>query len=464
MISFSSIETETIFSNLNLPRMKKILPLLLFTLAAITLKAQDSNTQFSLKQAIDFALTNQPNVKNAILDEAIARKKVNETIGIGTPQIEGSADVNKFIEIPTSFVPAEFFGGKAGEFAPVRFGTNYTSSLGLSASQLLFDGSYLVGLQASRTYMELSRKSTIQTKTETSINVSKAYYGVLVYDSRLEIIQANIDRLQKLKNDTKALFDNGFAEKIDVDRVELSYNNLLIEKEKIIRYRTLSYALLKFQMGYNQSQPISLTDKLDESVLQNVNTPDSVDVNKRPEFGIVSVQRKLQELDMKRYKSTFLPSLVAFGNVSANANRNEFDIFDTSQRWYPTAIVGLKLSVPIWDGMQKSARVSQAKLSLEKVDNSIALLKSSFALEYESARSTYQNNMSTLVTVKKNRELATEIARISKVKYDNGVGSSLELVDAESSMKEADANYFSTLYDAIISKIDLEKALGTTTN
>jgi len=344
----------------------------------------------------------------------------------------------------------------------VKFGQPYTASAGVTATQLLFDGSYLVGLQASRTYRELSKKATAQTKTETAINVSKAYYGALVSDARLEIIQANIDRVTKLFSDTKALNQNGLVEKIDVDRIELSLNNLKVEKEKITRFKDLSYALLKFQMGFDPHQPITLSDKLDESVLQNVVIADSVDASKRPEFALATVQRKLQELDLKRYKSTYYPSLVAFGSASYNASRNEFNIFNTDYKWYPTVVAGLKLSIPIWDGLQKQAKISQARLSLEKVDNSISLLKNSFALEYESARSNYENNLSSLKTVKKNQELATEISRVSKIKYDNGVGSSLELVDAESSVKEADANYFNTLYDAIISKIDLEKTLGTT--
>lgn len=442
--------------------MKKILTLCIFLQSILALQAQDSNNSFSLKQSIDFALINQQKVKNALLDEKIAQRKVDELVGVGTPQITGSADINKFIELPTSFIPAQFFGGNPGEYMGVKFGQNYTASAGVTASQLLFDGSYLVGLQASRTYRELSRKATAQTKTETAISVSKAYYGALVSDARLEIIQANIDRVTKLYSDTKALNQNGLVEKIDVDRIELSLNNLKVEKEKIMRFKDLSYALLKFQMGFDSHQSITLSDKLDESVLQNIVVADSVDATKRPEFALASVQRNLQELDLKRYKSTYYPSLVAFGSASYNASRNEFTIFDSQYKWYPTVVAGLKLTIPIWDGLQKQARISQARLSLKKVDNSIALLKNSFSLEYESSKSSFENSLSSLKIVKKNQELAAEISRVSKIKYDNGVGSSLELVDAESSVKEADANYFNTLYDAIISKIDLQKTLGAT--
>jgi len=443
--------------------MKKIL-LLLVAFAGITqVHAQDANSSFSLKQAIEFAMSNQPNVKNAQLDEAIAKNKVDEIIGIGTPQINASADLNKFIDIPTSFVPAEFFGGKAGEYFGVQFGQPYTASAGITATQLLFDGSYLVGIQATKTYMDLSRKATIQTKTETAVNVSKAYYGALVADARLLIIDANIERVTKLYNDTKVLNDNGLVEKIDVDRLELSLNNLKVEKEKVERFKLLSYALLKFQMGFANSKALTLTDKLNESILLVTNLTDSIDYTKRPEFGVVNIQRQLQALDLKRMKAGYLPTLVAFGSASTNASRNDFNIFNTAYRWYPTVIAGLKLNVPIWDGLQRHSQIAQSKLTLQKVDNAMELMKNGFALDYENAKTSYENNLSSLKIVKKNQDLAKEISRVSKIKYDSGVGSSLELIDAESSVKEADANYFNTLYETIISKIDLDKSTGTIT-
>ncbi len=438
--------------------MKKLLTLCLYSMVAMTAKAQDNI--FSLKQAIDYALTNHSSVKNALLEEEIAGKKINELIGVGTPQINGSAELNDFLDIPVSFVPGEFFDGEPGSFFPVQFGQQYTASAGVSITQLLFDGSYLVGLQASRTYRELSHKQIKQTRTETAVNVSKAYYGALVSDARMEIIVANIERVQKLLNDTRALYQNGFVEKIDVDRIELTYNNLMVEKEKIIRFKNISYTLLKFQMSYPAKQEIHLSDKLEEIVLNGGALPDSVNVNNRPEYEVMAVNKRLQELDVKRYNSMYLPSLVAYGNFSYNNARNTFDIFESGLKWFPTSIIGLKLSVPLWDGLQKSSKVSQAKLTLQKVENAMELMRNSYQLELESALSNFQNYSSSLVIVKKNKELANDIARTAKIKYDNGVGSSLELVDAESSLKEADANYFSTLYETIIARIDLDKASG----
>lgn len=442
--------------------MKKRLIFCLLLLITGIVSAQDNASKYSLKQALDFAFQNQGDLKNALLDEKIAHQKVNEIEGLGTPQISGNAEIDDFLQIPTTFIPAQFFGGEPGTFAPVKFGLQYTAAVGATATQLLFDGSYLIGLKATKAYQDLSRKQTHQTKTDLAVKVSKAYYAVLVMDARMAIIDANIERLNKLLNDTRALNKNGFAEKIDADRVELAYNNLLVEKEKITRFKELSYALLKFQMGLKPNDSIELTDKLADFPWQDKETLiDSADVTKRPEYGLMQAQQRLQELDLKRYKSEYLPSLVGFGSLSENASRSEFNIFNTSYRWYPTAIIGLKLSVPIWDGLQKSSRVNQSKLLLEKVNNSMDMLKNGLQLDYINARSTYKNNVSSLETMVKNRELSEEIARVSKIKYDNGVGSSLELVEAETSKREADANYFNTLYDTIISKIDLDKSTGT---
>lgn len=438
--------------------MKQLLTLMVGLICLQTTLAQENS--FSLMQAVDYTLANQAQVKNALLEEELSRKKVNEIVGLGTPQIEANAELNNFLDIPVSFVPGEFFGGEPGTFFPVQFGQQYSASAGISVSQLLFDGSYLVGLQASRTYQELSRKQSKQTRTDAAVNVTKAYYGALVSDARLEIIEANILRVNKLLSDTRALNEAGFVEKIDVDRLELTSNNLKVEKDKLLRFKAISYALLKYQMNFPMEKEITLTDKLSENVLEGAQLPDSVNFSTRPEMDVLNVSRQLQELDLKRYKSTYFPSLVAFGAFSYNNARSEFDFLD-NLKWFPTSIIGAKLTVPIWDGLQKSARIAQARIKLQQVDNSIEFAKNSFRLELNTAKANFQNNNSSLAIVKKNRTLAEDIARSAKIKYDNGVGSSLELVDAESSLREAEANYYSTLYETIIARIDLDKASGT---
>lgn len=441
------------------PLINRILVLLLLQAATTATFAQQSS--FTLEDAIRYALEKHANVKNAMLDERIAERRVDELTGAGTPQIRFNSEVNNFIDIPVSFVPGEFFGAEPGVYIPVQFGQQYSMSGGFTFSQLLFDGSYLVGLQAARTYRELSLKKTKQTRTEVAVNVTKAYYGALVSDARLDIIEANLQRVEKLLNETRALNKAGFVEKVDVDRMELTYNNLLVEKEKVMNFKALSYLLLKYNMSYPYQDQIVLAERLEEIAKKKTTVPDKVNLDNRPEYEVLTVSRKMQELDVKLSKSGQMPNLVAFGTFSYNNARNQFDFFTGGLRWFPTTLIGAKLSLPIWTGLQNKSKVSQSRLTLEKIDNALDLMRNSFQLELDQAKTNYRNNLLSLDFVRKNRELAKEISRVAKTKYDNGLGSSLEMVNAESDVREADANFFNVLYDTLISQIELERISGS---
>ena len=425
-------------------------------------RAQDAAPMsFTSQQAIEYAVKNNVNIINADLETEISQARVNELIGVGLPQIKGNIDLNDFLEIPTQFVPAEFFDGEPGTYAPVKFGQQYTASAGITATQLLFDGSYIVGLQASKTYVELSRKTSTQTKIEVAANVNKAYYFVLVAEERLKQLNNDLERLAKLKDDTKALFDNGFVEKIDYDRVELSYNLVENSRNQTIRLVNNSYNILKFQMGLNQKTTITLTEKIaDVSVTATPVEKDSVTVGNRIEYSILETQYKLAGLDLKRYNATRLPSIGLFGNFSTNASRDEFNFIDSDYKWYPTSIIGASLSIPIFTGLIINSQAKQARLKQTQVKNSFYLLEQNINLEYENAKIMLQNNILKLEMQEKNRDLAREITRVSKIKYDQGVGSNLEVIDAEASLREAETGYYTSLLETIISKIDLDKATG----
>jgi len=227
--------------------------------SAFAQQAKDTtNYAFSLQQSIDYALQHQSSIINSQYDEQIADQKVKEIRGIGLPQINGDLDAKDFLEIPTQLIPGEFFGGPPGTFVGLKFGTKYNATGEIDASQIVFDGSYLVGLQAAKVYKELSTINTQRTKIDVAEAVTKAYYSVLVSQEQLKLITANIDRLESLQKETKVMFDNGFAEQIDLDRITVTYNNTLVEKEKTDRLIQLSYGLLKYQMGMNQNQQLSL--------------------------------------------------------------------------------------------------------------------------------------------------------------------------------------------------------------
>jgi len=457
----------------------------LTALAVATLSAGEGFAQtardtgkysFSLQQAIDFAMKTQLQVQNANYDEQIASAKVKETVGIGLPQISGSFDVKDFIDIPTTVLPdfitpsiigvnQQYFGlhplmlPVAGDGMPVKFGTQYNAAAGISASQLLFSSDYLVGLQATKTYLELTRKATQRTRIDVSVAVTKAYYSVLINNERMKTMDANIERIKKLMEDTKALNENGFVEKIDLDRITVTYNNLLVEKEKLNRLIGLGLTLLKFQVGMDQSATLALTDKLEGVKFQPELSTDKFDYGKRIEYSLLETQKSIAQLQVKQNKMSYLPNAVLYGSLSENAYRSQFDIF-ANKPWYPTVVVGGTINVPIFDGLQKNYRIQQAKVNLLKSDNNLKSVQQAIDMDRASAQINLQNASSTLDSQKKNIELAEEVYKVSKIKYDQGVGSNLEVVTAETALKEAQTNYFSALYDAIISKVDYDKANG----
>jgi outer membrane protein len=442
--------------------MKKLLTGLIILVSAVAqAQTKDSTYNFSVKDAVAFALQNQNEVLNASLQADIAVSKVRETVGIGLPQMSASFDVKDFEEIPTSLIPAEFFGGEPGTYAAIQFGTRWNATAGISASQILFDPSYIVGVQASKTYRELSEKNLARTKIETAVTVTKAYYLILLLKERQKVIDANISRMEKLFNDTKALYQNGFVEKIDLDRVTVAYNNVNSEKDKFKRMTEMSERNLKFQVGLPESATVVITDSLDAEAIKNLNVDaGNPDVSKRIEYSILKTQEQLQEFNLKRYKGQYLPSLIAYGSLTTSAQRTEFNIFKSGYRWYPTGVIGATLSLNIFDGLQKENRIRQEKLNLRIINNNLNNFNNAVTLEVTSARSALLDALSSLRTQDENLQLANSVSRTTKLKYDQGVGSNLEVMEAETSLKESQGNYFNALYDAVLAKINLEKALG----
>jgi len=420
---------------------------------------QGSNAM-SLQQCIDYAMTNQPKVQNAVIDEEIANVKRHEVRASGLPQVSGSLDVKDFIELPTSLIPAEFFGGPPGTFLGVKFGTRFNTTLGLDASQLLFSSDFLIALEASKTYMELSQKAIQRTKIDVTVAVAKAYYSVLVSNERMNLVNANVDRLKKLMDDTKALNDNGFVEKIDLDRVTVAYNNLLVEKDKIQRLVDLGNALLKFQMGMDQATVITLSDKLADVSFTVTASTDKFDYTKRVEYSLFQTQTHLAEFQLQKDKLSYLPNLALFGSWNYSAYGNDWKPFDPKTNWYPMALIGVHMGVPIFNGGMKHYKIQESKLSLLKAQNDLKYMQQGIDVELSSSRTMLQNASVTLETQKKNIELAENIYKTAKLKYEQGVGSNLEVLNAETALKEAQTNYFGALYDAVIAKIDYDKANG----
>ena len=406
---------------------------------------------FTLADCIKYAYEHQDSVKNAALDVKSADYKVKETIGIGLPQVSGAVSFQDYLKIPTIILNGSSFS----------IYQKYTNTFGANVSQILFDGSYLVGLQASKTYKELSQRSFTRSKIQTNVTVTKAYYQVLVSGEQIKLLDANIKQLKQQLDETTKENEQGFVEKIDVDRLTVSYNNLVTTRDNVARALVLNVQLLKFQMGMPIDAEFNLTDKLEDVKLDQGVAEVSVDTSfykNRIEYNLLETSAKLNELQVKLKKVAFLPSLVATGNTSATLQNNNIgNLYDAN---YPSTFVGLTLSIPIFNGFQRHYQLKESQIALEKSRNDLYNLKNGLGLQASQARIVYANSIASLNNQKKNQALAEDVLRVTKIKYQQGVGSSIEVTQAQTEVETADNNYIQALYDALISKVNLDQAYG----
>ncbi|RFZ84630.1 TolC family protein [Mucilaginibacter terrenus] len=445
--------------------MKRILLIISCVAAGFTARAQTQQTphtfNFSVQEAVDYALSHKDTAINAGLDVKSADYRVKEIIGQGFPQISGAATFQDYLKVPTTLLPGEFFGQPAGTFIPVKFGVKYQSNLALTLSQLLFDPSYIIGLQGRKTYKELYERSYQNTRIDITAKVTKAYYQVLVSNEQVKLLDANIAQLSEQVKQTTAQNKQGFVEKIDVDRISVQYNNLVTTRENTLRLLALNYQLLKFQLGMSADDVLTLRDDLTSVPLeQNVaeTVTDSTFYKNRIEYKLSESNLKLTEFDLKRQKAQFLPTLSANASYASSYQNNSFgNLYSTS---FPSSYIGLTLNVPIFSGFQRTNRVKQAAIVVEKNRNLLNGLKNGLTLQAESARIMYFNSIQSLNNQKRNQDLAREVLRVSKIKYQQGVGSSIEVTQAQTALETADNQYIQSLYDALVSRVDLNRAYG----
>ncbi|WP_333819307.1 TolC family protein [Ohtaekwangia sp.] len=475
--------------------MKRFYQIVLFSLAVplwVNAQSVDSTSSFTLDQCIKYALENTVNVKNARIDAQISEAKVKETRGIGLPQISGSVALQHNQKLPrffSTYQTAQGFSGVDENGNPNLdvpgvqptdivasqnfFQLKSSGNASVTINQLLFNSSYLVGLKAASTYKELSYKTEEQTQIQVVEAVTKAYYAVLINNERIILFDNNIARVDSLLRSTTALNKNGFAEEIDVDRTKVTLNNLKAERLKFLNMQNLSLSLLKFQMNYPMDKPLAVegtlkTLQVDEDLFNEYQQ--NWDYKNRIEFKVLDTQRKLQELDVKNQYSASLPSLSAFANLGySTQSPNIGGLFKTNtnltdngrigpDKWYSFSTYGLSLNIPLFSGLQRNYKIQQSKLALLKIENNYNSLKQNIDLNIQQNTTTYKNSIETLKSQEENMRLAEKVARVTKIKYEQGVGSNIEVTDAENSLRQAQVNYYNALYDAIIAKVDLDKA------
>lgn len=428
--------------------------------ASLSATAQSS---FTLQEAVDYALRNNVKAKNANIDEKIAQAKVREITTIGFPKVNASYGINNNYIIQKVIIPdGAAFGGPPGQPLALEFQPQFGGNAVISVNQLLFDGSYIVGLQAARVYRELSAKSNEMTQVEVAENVKKAYYGVLVNQERIGLLDATLNRLDSTLREMKANYASGFVEKIDLDRLQVQRNNLATEKEKVTRFQEISLSLLKFQMGYDMNQPIQLRDQLrdvrfEESLLE-IGTFSPLD---RPEMKLLQTQKAATKLEIRNIRAGYLPSIGLQLQRGALAGANDFDqVLDPNGSWFAYGSIGLGVNWSVFDSFTKRYRVQQKQLELQKVENNIYDFGKAINLQANQAQVTLRSSYETMKNQEMTLQLSQEVLEVARKKYAAGVGSNLEVINAESEYRQAQANYYNAVYDLLVAKVDLQKAKG----
>lgn len=466
-------------------RSKTLLTIFLFPAMAFSQAAGDTivpvRHEFTVKQAVDYALKNNVEVKNALLDVQNQEQVNREFISNAYPHINGilgtTWNPNVATQVLPNFIsPATYQvlideGVKDGNgqtiqmpddfgFVAAQFGTKFSATAGVSLSQILFDGQVFVGIQATGATMRFAEKKKEITEEMIKTNIYKVYYQLVVADKQVELLDANIALWQKNLHDTRILYENGFAEKLDIDRVSVVLTNVETEKRKLLNTISNGYYGLKVLIGMPVKDELVLTDSIDDNeIKEGMLEAMNYNYDDRKEYQYAQIGKELNEFNIRRYNLSRIPSVTLTGQYAKNAQRNKWNFFGKGD-WFTISNVNLNISVPIFNGFFTKSKMEQARISLRQTENKIEALKLSIDQEVAMARNNFRSAIETMDFQKKNMELAEKVYNQTKKKYEVGTGSQTDINTAQTDLKQAQTNYITALYDAIVAKIDFQKATG----
>jgi len=462
---------------------KQMLARWMFTLlflALVHFSFAQKKYELTVKEAVELAYKNVADVKNAALDIQIQQAQNNEITGQALPQLTGTASLNRYLQLPKILFPdatssiiykiLKDEGVQNGSGQPITkipepklqaisFFQPWNTSIGGTLSQLLFQPDVFVGLKARKTALNLSRANLEVIKEGVKDSAYRRYYAILIAQKQAGFLDSGIKRLQKLYHDDSIMLVNGFAEKLDLDKVQVQLTNLATSQSVLGNSIKLAYAGLKYSLGLSQNDSVILKENLsNEEVKRNV-LDDNFKYDDRKEIQAMTYSRRLQELNVKRYQLEYIPTLSAIASYTEQGQGQKF-ITDKNTLWLKSSLVGLNLSVPIFDGFQRKYKIQQEKLNLQKVDNSIDNLKQVIDLQQTASKESLKNALLNLDAQQRNVQLAENVYNTTKKKFEAGIGSSFEVLQADTDWQTAQSNYFNGLYNAIVTKISYLSSLG----
>ncbi|CAA0252258.1 Outer membrane efflux protein precursor [Tenacibaculum maritimum] len=430
-----------------------------------TMSSQNKEMSLSMQEAIDYAIKNSYTTKVAENDVKAAIKKRWETIATGLPQINGEVNYINNLKQPVSLLPGEIVNKEKGTFVPVTFGTKQTMNATVTLNQLLFDGTYLIGLQSAKTYLKISKQAKEKTILATKEAIINAYGNVLITEKTIEILERNKKVLEKNFNDAKKINENGLNEEEDVEQLEITLGNVESSLRNAIRLKGIAYQMLNLSLGNSINTKLVLTDNLDSLMLTNIDLElltKTFNLEKHIDFKIAENDRKSKYLLMRLQQSKALPSLGAFLNYGAAANSNTFSFLDESQDWFKSSVLGISLKIPLFSSLGRSAKTAQAKIALASADIRLEEIKQKLSLQAEAAKSEYQLSIENYETAKRNLELAERIEKKQQIKFFEGISTSFDLSQAQNQLYSQQNKYVQSMLNVVAKKAKLENALNIT--
>jgi outer membrane protein len=429
----------------------------------------------TVKEAVDLAYKNVIEIKNAEIDYRIQEMVNKEIAGRALPQVSGNIGMQHYIKVPQLLFPQSSAGiyqvlkdenlipqstpVPAPTFAPFSFQQPWNGSFGATVTQLLFQPDVFVGLQARTTALEVSNAMIEQTKQHIRDSAYTRYYAILIAEKQISFIDSGIKRLEKLYHDDSLMYKNGFAERLDLDKVQVQLNNLKTTKSVIENGISMSYAAMKFALGLSQADSLQLKEELSPATLKEGILDNNFNYQDRAEIKTLEATKKLQQLDVKRNQLGVLPTVALAGNYTANAMGQHF-FTDKDTRTFSSSYIGVNVAVPIFDGFQRRSRTEQAKLKVTKLENTITGVKQVIDLQQTITRTSLTSALINLDMQERNQELAERVYNTTKKKFEQGLGSSFEVLQADADFQLAQSNYFNALYNATVARIGYLSALG----
>jgi outer membrane protein TolC len=446
--------------------MKRTILIAIALLFSIHINAQE-NRSLSLKEAIDFALENSYSAINASRDVDAAKMKKWETTTIGLPQINAKIDYQNWIKQQVSLIPAEFFGGNVGEFAEVSFGTKHNMSATATLDQLIFDGSYLVGLQSAKTYLQISENAKEKTELGIREAVINAYGNVLLTEESILILEKNLTSLQKNLKETNEIYLNGLTEEESVEQLKITLSSIKSQLSKTKKLKSIAYKMLNITLGIEINTTVLLTDTLDGLAKENMDLGllnSDLNIEDHIDFKIAKNTEKSNELFVKLEQSKALPTLSSFINLGYAGFGQNFDFFKKEQKWFDSSLLGVSLNVPIFSSLARSSRTQQAKIELEKARTQLTETEQKLRLQLETSKTEYNYSLEELETSKQNLTLAERIEKKQQIKFFEGISTSFELTEAQRQLYTMQQTYLQAMLNVIASKAALDNALNISIN